>query len=147
MKTLRCVALIAVAGMVAGFAPMRWDRAAGVGVVDGGSWAGSHFDFVIRLPQARTERNRFHFWDPGMFLPVDVQLTHIRGITFTDSRVDFAGSGTNNGDPITASGWVQDNGDGSLDHFHFVAHDLQGNVVAYGDGHLTEGDIVVTHGQ
>ena len=121
-------------------------RAVGHGVVEGGSFAGSHFDFFVQQPSDPNHPNRFLFFDEGMFIPVRIVVPHISRVGFDRHAVHFAGRGTYNKNTqvmVTVSAF--DGGRTGHDRFRMVARDEQGNVVHSADGNVIEGDVAIHH--
>jgi hypothetical protein len=118
--------------------------ARGDGVVEGGSFAGAHFEMNIRLPENPTSPNGFAFFDHGMFIPVDIVVPRPGRIAFDGSRVSFSGHGTYNGSmPVTVYVTASDGGRGRPDTFSMFALDATGTTVHSANGNVIEGDITI----
>jgi hypothetical protein len=121
-------------------------RGVGHGVVEGGSFAGAHFDFFVQQPPDPNHPNRFRFFDEGMFIPVDIEMQHIPRIGFEQHAVHFSGRGTyNQSTQVTISVSAFDGGRAGHDRFRMVARDDSGNVVHSADGNVIEGDVAIHH--
>ena len=134
---------------VLGLAAMAWaisHRAVGRGVVEGGSFAGAHFDFFVQQPQDPNHKNSFLFHDDGMFIPVRIVVAQINRLGFERHAVHFSGRGTYNEDtPVLVTVSAYDGGRAGHDRFRMVARDNQGNVVHSAEGNVIEGDIAIHH--
>lgn len=120
----------------------------GHGVVEGGSYAGAHFDFRIRLPESHTHPNRFRFYDHGQFIPVNIVVPHPERIDFNLHSVSFSGRGWyNETTPVMVFVHAFDGGPHRPDRFRMVARGQGGVVVHSAEGEVIEGDIVVGHRQ
>lgn len=118
--------------------------ARGAGVVEGGSFAGAHFELMVQAPESASNPNRFVFWDQGMFIPVDIVMSRVTNISFSGNRVTFAGPGTYN---VTTPVWITvtatDGGRANPDTLTMVAYNGSRQIVHSANGPLEEGDIVV----
>lgn len=118
--------------------------AIGQGIVEGGSHAGSHFKFNVRVPENPQRPNRFLFFDHGMFVPVHIEVHHFREIRFGAHQMHFTGRGRmNNAHPVNVAVWVLDGGNAHPDRFRMVARNLQGTVVHTAEGAVIQGGIFI----
>ena len=135
--------------VVAAIATIAWaitHVAEGIGVVEGGSFAGAHFEFLVQVPEDRNERNYFTFYDHGMFIPVDITMTHMTRVQFGRNSVTFWGRGTYNGStPVNLTVSATDGGPQQPDHFSMFARDLSGVLIHSAQGQVIEGQLVVLH--
>jgi len=122
--------------------------ARGIGVVEGGSFAGAHFDFQVQAPESHGNPNRFLFYDHGMFIPVDIVVPHPGRPSFSGNQVSFVGAGTYNGTtPVTVFVTASDGGRGAPDSFSMTARNAGGTIVHSANGNVIEGDIVIGVGR
>lgn len=142
MKKLSFLVVLAAMAAYAWAAVTYFAR--GHGVVEGGSYAGAHFELQIRLPESHTHPNGFAFFDHGMFIPVDIIVPRPGRINFDGNRVSFAGRGTYNGSmAVTVYVTATDGGRGAPDTFSMVARDASGTIVHSANGNVIEGDIAI----
>ena len=139
------VSLVAVAAIVT----VAWaftHEARGTGVVEGGSFAGAHFDFLVRVPEERTKRNFFKFHDHGMFIPVDIVMTSFTRVQFERNKVSVWGRGTYNGSTaVNLTITAKDGGLQQPDQFSMFARDESGTLLHSAQGEVVEGSIVISH--
>jgi len=138
--------------VLTGLAVAAWaaitHRARGIGVVEGGSWAGARFDFNVQQPENPNNPNRFYFWDHGMFIPVDIFITDFdKEMHWGRASGRFSGQGTYNGNNAHVSVYVLDGGRARPDRFTMECRDHSGHLLHSANGVLTEGDITVSHTQ
>jgi hypothetical protein len=120
--------------------------ARGQGVVEGGSWAGAHFEFRITQPQDPAYPNRFRFWDHGMLIPVDIVVPHPDRIAFERNVVHFSGRGLyNETTHVRVFVTAVDGGPHHHDCFRMVARDQTGTIVHSAEGEVIEGGILIGH--
>ncbi|MBA3726935.1 MAG: hypothetical protein H0W86_10900 [Armatimonadetes bacterium] len=123
-------------------------RARGIGVVEGGSWAGAHFDFYVQQPENPNSPNRFYFWDHGQFVAVDIYITELDSeVQWGRATARFNGMGTYNGSAAQISVFVLDGGRSRPDRFTMECRAMNGQLMHSANGVLTEGDLTVSHPQ
>jgi hypothetical protein len=139
MKTI----LAALAALAIAASATASLRGTGLGVVDGGSWAGAHFDFFAEVPTNPHLANYFHFSDQGMFIPVDVVVPSLSRIAFGRASVDFFGFGTMNGStPVMVFVHAVDGG--NSDSLQMFVYHMNGQLAHSANGAVIEGRIIIT---
>ena len=140
--------LLAVCFGLAVYAWAAVHAARGMGVVEGGSHAGAHFEFHVRVPESPSHPNRFRFWDHGMFIPVDIVMPRVERVRFELHAVHFSGRAWyNQTTPVHVHVSAFDGGEHHPDRFRMVARNRDGVIVHSAEGEVIEGGIEIFHRQ